>query len=338
MDTATLSSQILSPPHVLDAAPVPLSPQIEGRVLRVGDQETEFPFLVIDSPEKWAEATQVKAIYQMPIIGSGKSIAFPMIGPSLEKWESIEAKFVVPEWQDEGDPTDDFLNNRKKILAERRIAILECCLNKQFPGETAEQKIAYLNDRCPGEVEALIQFIENSLCNWSDGPQSTLLTEYSQVAQRAMGGAVIEFNSFDDWKKANEAEYFFRMQRPTDAYIIEIPLKGLSRDQKEHIQTETKESVPPLRPVFGHDRRPDKTKTVPNYQDPAWLKRTRTLMQKRTVMYFDACMPFTIPGNNVQEKYQWIAQRLVGDITKVKDFIETEFMSFGSRYSFFTRS
>lgn len=336
MESSTLTSQ-LSPPEIPVVQPKSFDLPIEERVLRIQDQEFRFPFLVIDQAEKWVEASQIRGVYKMPIVGTSTSLAFPMRGPSLQQWEAIEARFVVPEWQDDGDPPQEFTDNRKSVVAERRVAMLECCLDKSIPGNNAQEKIAFLNERCPGELEALFQYIENSLCNWAEAPDSQLLNEYNRVAQKAMTNKVVEFASFDDWKKANETQYVFRMQRPTDDYIVEVPINGLSRAQKEEIQERTKESIPPMVPIIVEGKFDRSGRTRPNYQDPSWLKRTRTLMQTRTVMYFDACLPFSIPGGNIQERYDWISKRLVGDITKIQGFIEGEILSFGSRYNFFTK-
>src|SRR3954471_12237850 len=75
--------------------------RFETRLLKVGDQEYTFHFLVIDSPEKWDEAEKTMGTYKMPIVGTHQVIAFPMHGPSLKQWEDIEVKFIVPEWAED---------------------------------------------------------------------------------------------------------------------------------------------------------------------------------------------------------------------------------------------
>jgi len=321
-----------------ESASVPdnsFSPVFEQRKLKVEEREYEYPFLVISKAEDWRPALATQAKYDMPMPGTDRSMSFPMTGISLKIWEGIEARHVIPEWEGGGDPTKEFDVKRQAVIQQRNVCILEAALQKTIPGKNPDEKVAFLNERCPGEIEALFVFIHKRLCNWSTQEQP-LLDQYLHHCALAHQNKVVEFKDFDDWTKASESQYTFRMQRATDQYIIEIPIKGLSRQNRDQIMEETKETEPPHVPVWDARKGAyDRTQTKPNRQDPAWLKVARAVHQKRTVMYLERCLPFEIPGTTGLDKYDWLAERLVGDVTKLKDFIETELLSYGSRYQNF---
>jgi hypothetical protein len=298
--------------------------------------EYEFKFLVIDSAEKWEIASTIFSDYDMPLLGKGQVLRFTLKGVSLADWERVEIEHRIPKWDDnQGVETEDHKQLVELALSCKRAQVIEVSSGKKIPGEDYAAKSKALQSLNPGEVLALYYHIQNIVCSMDNG---NLFGQYQRVAAEASANfkdRVVTFDSFDVWQKATETPYIFRMQRPTEDYILEFPLKNISAEAKLAIDSETREPEAPKVPA----RDPQSRKFIPNqlvpdYNDVGWLSRVRAIHQKRTVMFFSACLPFDIPGQNEKEKYEWLSQRLVGDVVRLRNFIEEELCEYHSRYNF----
>jgi hypothetical protein len=300
--------------------------------------ESVFRVKRIRSAEDWPEADFFKAEYRMPIVGSGRFMTFPLRGVSLNQWEEIEQEHTVPTWDKDGKPDEDFERHKRQIVAEKMAHVFEQALANgiKFPGETWSEKAAAIFKLNPGETEALYFYIQHSLCNFQDGP---LLERYQlSSATNKFQHPDIELNSFADWEAATKSAYVFRMHRAIEDHIIEFPLKNISTEDRLAIDRETQEPDPPRKPKRDPStKRMIAGETVPDYDDVHWKQRMRAVNQKRIAMYFNACLTFTIPGGNLMEQYNWIARRLMGDVIRLKTFIEQDLCGYESRYNFFTR-
>lgn len=310
---------------------------LETRKLKDDKREVPFQFLVVDSPEKWQPAREVPCVYDMPIVGSSQKMRFNCRAISSKEWEFLEASHPIPQWIYEGDPPEDHKTNQEKARSARTIATLELALDKKFPGETFDEKLAVLNNKMPGEIDSLMIFVHRNLCNW-DKFSSELLAQYELMIRTAPQEPkdIVEFSGFENWLTASEVKYFYRMCRPQQDYILEFPLRGLTKNDKERFDTETKEPQAPMVPAIDSTTKKIKRgEMIPNTQDPNWIKVIRGIAQKRTVLILEACLPFTIPGTDIASKYEWIAERPIGDLSRLKTFIEEEFLSYGSRLNSF---
>lgn len=294
---------------------------------------TSFPVLVINTPEKWKEAETFHASYRMPIAGGFQ--AFPLHGVSLKDWSDANYAVTIPEWEGaEGTEDAGFILSKQQAILHKQVLVFEKSFGQIIPGDKPEDKIQFLAKRATGELEAIYTFIQHQMCNWEDA--SDLLPKYMAVANRSTLNKTKEVISFLDWKEATEASYFFRMQRRGETFLCEFPLKAISQEQKTRIDQECILPEPPPMPIFKREER-ERTgqNTRPNRQDPKWLATVRSINEKRTILYFNACLPFTIPGENEKEQYDWVAKRLVGDVDQLKTYIETELLSYGSRFQYF---
>lgn len=297
-----------------------------------------FPFLVVDAPEKWPEAKEFTYEYNMPMLGTQDRLRFPLTGVSLAEWSEVDASVVVPEWDGEvGKESDEFLTVKNQAVAHKEVILLEKSLGKPIPGKSSEEKRAFLAQRNPGEIDALMLYIRDCACGWSDvDPQ--LVAEYQELLRKGtLQPEAKQFTSFDDWKVATECTYCFRRQRMGDKYILEFPLKGITRADKERIEIETKEPPAPKVPSRDAEGKMDRNApTKEDRTDPSWLKMARAVYEKETVLLLQATLTFTIPGDNEKEQYDWISKRLVGDVMQLKKYIQTDLLTFTSRYNFFT--
>lgn len=336
----TLASDTLAPQEVHTVpekeSESPTTNQTRRLKMKDGSEQA-FDFLIIDSPDKWQPASEFHSVYDMPIIGTPKKIRFHLQGVSLEEWESIELDHKVPEWDGEGLPNDEFNQRREQILNEKFAHVFEKALGKQLTGDTYAEKANRLKELNPGEVQALYLFTQNTACNYRDGH---LLQSYMQaVANREDADSdIMEFSGFEEWKIATEAAYIFRMHRPFEDHMIEFPLKNITSEARSRIENECRDPDPPKKPKRDpKTKRLIPTETESDFQDENWLRKCRAVNQKKLVMYLDACLSFQIPGENQLKQYEWVSKRLMGDVVRLKDFIEQELCGYASRYNFFTR-
>lgn len=288
-----------------------------------------FKFLVLDSPDKWRAADDFPhVIYEMPLLGSQKRLGFKVYPVSAEKWMEIETKYRLPM----GDNVDD--TEMQKAFLRKQIAILEAAARSSIPGENLDEKFAFLQKRNGGEVDALFAYIRNHVCDIDTDSEGPLLSRYNLLSS-GNEGELIDINGFEDWSVAEDTTYFFRWQRNFEDFIIEVPLRSISRECNERIEEATKEPEPPK--TFARDpvtKKFDHTRQVGNYNDPSFLMKMRKLQQKRTAMYLSEALPFDVPGSNIDEKYEWIAKRIIGDVLRLKKFVEGDVVGYASRYFF----
>lgn len=303
----------------------------------VGDEL--LPVLVIDSAEKW-EAAASFSIEMNLEQSNTKRLRIPMTGISQAEWDKIETSKPIPELEADEQPPAGFEEHREMALVDRKIAILEKATGKTFPGKEAGEKRDFYLQRSRSEQTSLTIFIDRDLCNFpgsSTMPRTGPLVEFYESQLAASEPTADPFGSFEDWKAASEVQHVYRMQRAGQPYIIEFPLRAVPAETHKKITNETREPEPEKVPVMNAMT----GKFMPGQfeikrRDPVYQRKLRAAHQQRCVRYFNACLMFTLPGQNEKEQYDWLAQRLVGDVVRVREYIEDVVMGIGNRYSFFT--
>jgi hypothetical protein len=323
------------------APPAQSKPVHEVRSVKNKNGVSNFNVLVVDTAEKWLPANAIHAAYNMPITGSNRSMRFNLYGVSLQDWEEAEINFPVPQRLEDENANDAAKQARltavDAAVIRKRCFLFEKALQQQIPGKDIDEKVAYLSQRTTGEIEALHRFIEGSLANFTDG--ELLQTFHSMTMAANEDNEVITFTGFGDWQVASETKYIFRMHRATEQHLVEFPLKGISEEVRKDIDLQCKDPEPPRIPRKDPTTgRFDPSVLVPNYEDYTWKKSVRAINQMRIVRLLSACLPFEIPGGNNQEQYKWLAQRAVGDVIRIRNFINNEILGVGARYDFFTKS
>jgi hypothetical protein len=145
-------------------------------------------------------------------------------------------------------------------------------------------------------------------------------------------------NSFSDLLSVAQSGSTFRMSRPGEDYIIEIPLKQLSEKVKSQIDEQTPDPIPPSKP--GKNPASGKVDAAyPEYawNDPGYKRKKRANDRKKDILRLEAILPFSIPGTTIEEKYSWIGDRLLGDVLKLRNFVDGEVVNYRKRFNFFTK-
>lgn len=310
------------------------NPSFEERDL-IDSEGRKQTFLVhlIRSPEDWLPADQFSGHYDLPNLGTNKVMRFDLKGVSLAEWEAMESEHTVPRWMGEGNPDADHEQRVTAAINAKKAAVFEISTGKKIPGDTMAEKAAFLKRLNEGESDALYYYIQNQVCNFQDGQ---LLNQYLRLSS-LQTKEVTKFEDFESWNTAVKSEYFFRMHRSTEECLTEFLLKSLDADARLQIESETRDpQVPQVPKRDKTSKKLVRGEWEPNYEDAGYKKAVRAVSQKRLVLYFQSCLPFELPGTNALEKYEWISQRLAGDVVRLRRFIESELLSYESRYNVFT--
>lgn len=299
--------------------------------------ETEYKFLVIRSAKDWLPATDFKARTELQYPGLNKRLTITANGISFFQYDSAEAKYRLPPKPDNFDslsPSEKEAKElvRNKIIWKKRFELFEISTGKSIPGNTPDEKIAYMNKLGAGEAEA---FFDRLLTYHSAIEEGTLLQRY--ISQLSESIEQIEMDSFDDWMKLSQVGSVFRMQRPFEDHIIEIQLKQLTEEARIEIEENTKDPIPPSKPgIHPVTKKVDAAFTAFNYEDQKYIEQKRAIEHKRIKMYFQAVLPFEIPGDTEGNKWKWISDRLIGDVIKLRNFIEGQVSDYRSKIPFFS--
>lgn len=313
---------------------------LETRTVEFEEIEHKYQFLIVDTADKWESAEVFKSPFQMRVPGKNQIVQFQLSGISYNQWDQIERKFPRPRPIEINKPNRDQLQaaleqREYEMKLNRRCEIFEVAIGKPIPGSTKEEKAAWLNQMGAGEVSVLFDHIVDYQSNMSDG---TLLQSYVQQAiEKNM--EVVEVDSLETWASLSCAGSFFRMQRPFEEYILEFPLKQLTEETKRNIATNTKDPVPPSKPGRNPvNNRPDPSIPEYNYDDPAYLRAMHATAQKRLLLHLEAVLPFQIPGIKQEDRLEWIGKRLLGDVVRLRNFIEDEIIEYRGRLNFFSNA
>jgi hypothetical protein len=308
-------------------------PNIVERTLRLPGQATEvtFPFVVVDSPDAWPEAS---SLVGEKILTFGETkLRFKSHGVSYDEYIAIQHTHHIPEWsKKEADPTPEFIAERTMAVTDRRIALIEATMRKPVPGKTHDEKRSWLQSKTQGEIDALISFVNSHGCAWLDSnTRTTLISQYQAICEQ--NAMIVNVDSLECWGSALESKYFFLLQRPYDPYITEFQLRGLKREDVLRIQKECSPGDPPL--LATHDAGGRINGTVPNHSDPNYQLKMNKANKKELLMYLQLAMPFEIPGTTEVERMEWLGKRVVGDLTLLKQFIETRILSYQGELDLF---
>lgn len=304
------------------------------KMLNESNSPQYFRFLIIDSHEKWSKASEITGTYNMPGLGGG-DMEFPVNGISIGKWEDIENESIIPEWNGEGEPDKDFKAQQDSQILTRKTLAIEAGMGMPIPGDTLEQKKEFLQKRVPGEIDALYGYITQTMCSLMDG---ILLEDWNELALLKKNSKIMakKISSWDDWSEADKTKYVFRMHRPSQNYIVEFPINGISAERRKQIEADFPEPTPPEIPDKNPDGTWNPSKLVPNRNDPSWIAKARAVTQRKTLEYLDVCLPFKIPGDEPTERYEWLSDRLFGDVYRLRRYIEDQVIGYSGRYNFFS--
>lgn len=334
----TAAAAVLDNPPVLETTQQLNTTLFDDRKMTSKDgMEYDFKVLVVDSPDKWKAASELKHDFSMPLPGSQTSIKFPMQGISYSQWEDTERNTLLPEAEineETNKPivTAEFTNERERMISLRRLRLLEISVGCSIPGATDDDKIDWLQERSNGDIEALHTVINSVVGGMNDGP---ILTRYQTVSRSSSEGNVIAFKSFDDWTVASESSCYFRVQHYMEDFITEFPLRNIPKKLKMEIDEQTKDPEPPKIMKRDSAGKLDFKSFEFNFRDPHYIKKSIAVQHKRMVMLCEATLMFELPGSSMQDKWNWLSSRLFGDVHRLETFISDSILGVGSRFNFF---
>lgn len=310
---------------------------LETRTVQIEGQDREFDFLVVDKPEKWEEATTFRQSLKLGFPGTPRILKIPVRGLSYSEWLDIETKYTMPiqsAMQDMNEvQKQEYQDKQKSVENYRSIAVFEKATGKEIPGGSLEEKVAWLSHLGSGDSEIVFSRILEHFSNMQEG---TLLTDYLDAIRSKDNQEVFEFNDFDDWIKASEIGYRFQMQRPFESYFVEIQLKKLDDQTKKEIGDQTKDPLPPSKPGKNPTTgMPDPAFPIYNWDDSRYRNQVKANSQRRLILLLNAVMPFEIPGKDEAAQLEWVGKRLLGDVVRLRSFLEENVINYRGRVNFF---
>ncbi len=322
-------------PLPLAVANVNYESHVEEKTVETPDGVESFPFVTVDNAEKWRPAADHNFTATIGINGTEKR--FKLRGLSYAFWEAMERSNPLPEQEVDalGNPVESTAYRKKldDAISIRQITVIEKATGIAFPGNNIHEKLSNFRTLPPAETKQLYDSVVGNAGAFTEG---RLLGQYELASSRAIKGQGIkDIDSFDLWTAASQTNAMFRLQRGSQPFILEFLLKSISSDTKQNIEELCKLPEPPK----SHKRDPVTKRllanvTEPNYKDTSWLEKCRVIEQKEMVLVLESVLLFTIPGNNAQEKYTWISERLIGEVVALKNFIDNEIYGYRTKIAF----
>jgi len=295
--------------------------------------ETALNFMVIDSPEKWPAAKSFVNDLTLPV---GKTrLKMAVTSLSYLQWESVEMSFPMPS-RGPGESLADFEARQEVVKNRRRVTVLEVSTGKTVPGSTLDEKAAWISRLGTGEMQAAYV---NIVDNFSGIHEGDLIKGYRDMIEAGdmEDCTTVELNTMDDWMAASQVGSVYRTQRSFENYILEFPLKQINDEAKGRIDQACKEPLPPGKPGLDPKTKlPSQSHMEYDWEEPRYLEAVRAQNRLRLIMLFEAVLPFALPGNSNEEKFNWLGSRMMGDIHKLRTHIEQNLLNYQSRLNFFS--
>lgn len=315
---------------------------VEIREFKLEGESIKYKMLNITKPEQWQPASDFKLFFNMVSPGSETTSVWELNGISYGDISRLNELYEEPFFEERSECSaseqialkNHYEKEKSKWENSRRVSILEMATGYSVPGETLEEKIEFITTRDAGELEALNHYIADICTSLSEGREAEMMKQIASLST----ASVKKVSNFNDWVKSSGTQAFFRICRPFQDYIVQIPLAGISSKRKLEIDSECMTPIPPK--VMGIDPatgRPSPKYLKDNTKDKDYIRAVNAVNDKWIVLMADECLPFKIPGETLEEKKVWISQRLAGDVYKLRQFINAELCGVLSRYNFFTK-
>lgn len=308
----------------------------------IDNQPIKYKILNITKPEQWQDAKQFTLFHNSTNPGMDETLVWELKGISYQDVQNLNELMEEPVFEERQECSlseqlalkKHFESERAKWESIRKITLLELATGYTVPGESIEGKIEWLDSRDGGETEALNQYISDICTGLAEGKEHQIMKQIAAFSATQIKKA----SSFNDWVASSETQAIFRTCRPFQDYVIQIKLKGISNSRKKQIDSECITPAPPK--VMGIDpstQRPSPRFMKDNPRDPEYIKVVNAINTKWLILILEECLPFAIPGDSIEDKKNWISERLAGDILKLSYFVKSELCGVLSRYNFFTK-
>ncbi len=95
---------------------------------------------------------------------------------------------------------------------------------------------------------------------------------------------------------------------PRGDSVLRIPIKTITAAEQQDIMERFQAPAPPFQP--RKNSATGQIEFTKNESDPAWIESVRRLEQQQTKAFFLSGLDFKVEGDNVNEQYSSIAERL----------------------------
>jgi hypothetical protein len=210
---------------------------------------SEFKVLVLDSPDKWEEAVNVKFSRDIQI--DSKKIKLNLRCVPYGAYKYISENFEVPEeYSEEEDDSQQKSDSSDLIILKRKVLFFEAATGSPIAGKDLDEKAVNLAKRPIAIVDKIFDIINHWACAVIDDDSTE---EFNAVRNKE--STVVECNNIDDVfdSGSNVSDRVFTFTRPFQDFIIQVPLKSISSERRSQIENECKIPPPPRRPGKNFD-------------------------------------------------------------------------------------
>lgn len=267
-----------------------------------------YKVLVIDHPDKWDAAEDLTLKHGVKKGEATIMCDFRVVPYSVLAYANDT--YPIPDTKEEKEPEVDFNARVEKAKRLRQVIFFEAAMpDQKIEGKDTNEKAVTISRMPIAFTELLFETINSHACCLGNGD---LLEEYRRLCM-THASVVTSPTDLFTFSESDFAATPFRAQRPFQDYIIEIPLKTISAEDREAIEKSHPIPEPPKRPGPGNDTK----NPVPWYDEPSYQAKIKKIGVRKMVAYMAACLPFDIPGSNDKDKYDWLCSRPAGDLLKL---------------------
>jgi len=290
--------------------------------------------LLVDSPDKWPEAKDIK--YQWTFQALQGLLAFDL--RAISQAEESEIVGMVPRVEKGNKSDEEFQREQQMFMAQHVVLTLERGWGKEFPGKTAAEKVAWIENQLAGqagvytEMNAAIQALSGygTMPMWLIPRDASGRT--SAVVDREKPATTVAISDPEAWAKIAVGKQMYRIHRAGITY--EWPTVPVPTKIDREISQQTSDPDPPQIVQYAPGTgRPTGSKPDPN--DSAYVATLERNMRLRQMLHIEAALPFDIPGANADEKCAWLAQRPAGDVDALYKFVTVDLHNLGLATDFF---
>ncbi len=327
-DTANIEITKAIPTAKINGRDFPL----ESKVYKPDGEAKVFSIFKLDDPEKWVAAVDCKSEVIVTIPGSTQVVTVPLNAISFKQWQATEVQFPFDDDEDTKDIAKrrDAEQKREAVEESRKVRVLEFGTGQTIPGETEEEKKAWLRKLPHNYINAINDHLLGPGSNLNPPrtePEIILLENCISSAPVAMGG-------LETWNRIFDIGTSFRFKRISDAFITEIPIRLVSEEVKMKVRNETPAPIPPSRPGRNAAGQISMDSPVYDFENKQYIKAEADNEMHRTVLMFEAAL-FPLPGETIPEKMEWLSNRPLGDVLQVKAFLRDKVFGYQGGLQYF---
>lgn len=284
----------------------------------------KIPTIKVLKPEDWPEAVSVKEQRLVRYVGG--NMKFELRALSYAEQYKLQMENPMPDAPKEKRGKFEVTNednNEHKLACDavrfrRWIATIDLCAMK-IPGESLDEKVSWAQDNIARPGDVLNLYLEIAALSGN------------RTGEKSEGESDILVTKAEDWLSASKAPTIFAFIRAKQR--LEFCLKGVTSAKMKQIDIATNPGEPPVELIRANDGS-RRGIPAPNPENPRYKQKALDCAEARSALVLEAGLPFTIPGETLQQKLSWLGKRPAWEVVKLGQFLTNEVLSYQAEVDF----